>query len=178
MLCDRRGRRGRYVEPGAAPLLGSLRKGLPVASDSDLAVNLTEQGGPASGRAYLRAGALTGSGRARQMQWQRHDVVRALHALAKGKEGVVVDVGDLLAATGMPDGQVYNALDRLEQDGAVRSFNGHCVMLLQKGIDAFEREAMKPYRRMSAASSPPSSVRPGLAATAPVTSQAGRLPRI
>ncbi|MCK6591751.1 MAG: hypothetical protein L6Q76_29710 [Polyangiaceae bacterium] len=144
-----------------------------MARSSDQAVTFSEQGG---GRAYLRAGAPGGSGRARQMQWQRHDVVRALHALARGREGVVVDVGDLLAATGMPDGQVYNALDRLEQDGAVQSFNGHCVMLLRRGIDAFEREAMKPYRRMGAVTSPPSS-RPGLAATAPGASQTARDPR-
>jgi hypothetical protein len=111
------------------------------------------------------------------MQWQRHDVVRALHALARGREGVVVDLDDLLAATGMPDGQVYNALDRLEQDGAVRSFNGHCVMLLRKGLDAFEQEATKPYRMLSAVSSPPASGRPGLVATAPVASQAARVPR-
>jgi hypothetical protein len=147
-----------------------------VASDNDLAVILAEQGSAASGgRAYLRPGASlerVGRTRARQMQWQRHDVVRALHALAQGREGVVVDLDDLLAATGMPDAQVYNALDRLEQDGAVRSFNGHCVMLLREGIDAFEQEATRPYRMVRAADSPrpQASGRPGLAAAA-------RLPR-
>ncbi|HZF48275.1 MAG TPA: hypothetical protein VE093_06480 [Polyangiaceae bacterium] len=152
-----------------------------MASDNDLAVNWAELDGGAAarGRAYLRAGMAPARERARQIQWQCHDIVSALYGITTGKEGVVVDVDDLLSATGMPDGQVYNALDRLEQDGAVRTFNGHCVMLLQKGIDAFEQAATKPYRRMSGPSSPPASGRPGLVATAPVAPQASstRAPR-
>jgi hypothetical protein len=137
-----------------------------VGSDNDLAVSFAalEGFGATRGRSYLRAGASPCRARGRQMQWQRHDVVRALYAIARGKEGVVVDLDDLLSATGMPDAQVYNALDRLEQDGAVQSFNGHCVTLLRKGIDAFERAATKPYRVMSAATSPPSSLRPSAGA--------------
>lgn len=164
---------GRLMEPGRSPDGSTLsRKALRVASDNDLAVNWAElDGGALRGRAYLRMGA---SGpRGREKLWQQHDVVSALYAIARGREGQVVDVDDLLSATGMAEGQVYNALDRLEQDGAIRSFNGHCVMLLQKGIEAFERAATKPYRMMSAGS-PPASARPGLAATAPAIDRAPR----
>jgi hypothetical protein len=137
-----------------------------VSTDNDLAIDW-EEPVAALRRAYLRAGEGRGGARSRQAAWQRHDVVRAIYSIANGEDGAVVDLHDLLSATELPQGQVYNALDHLEQDGAIRTFNGNCVMLLKKGIDAYEQAATKPYRMM-----PTPGIRPGLAATAP--SGAGR----
>jgi hypothetical protein len=136
-----------------------------VSTDNDLAIDW-EEPAAALRRAYLRAGDGDGrrGARSRQAAWQRHDVVRAIYSIAKGEDGVVVDLHDLLSATDLPQGQVYNALDHLEQDGVLRTFNGNCVMLLQKGIDAYEQAATKPYR-MIVQNTP--GVRPGLSATAP-----------
>ena len=133
-----------------------------MASNNDLAMNWDEPGA-ALRSAYLRAGARALGGRGRQIEWQRHDVARAIYTIAGGKDGAVVDLGDLLSATELDDGQVYNALDRLEQDGAIRIFNGNCVMLLREGIDAYERSACRPYRMLERTSRGG----PGLAATVP-----------
>src|SRR4051812_46746714 len=121
------------------------------------------------GRAFRDACIVVGgSGTNRRRQWQRHDVVRALYTLSEGEPGVVVDVADLLSATGMPQGQVLNAVDSLEQDGALRTWNGDCVALLPRGIALHEQRAMRPYRAVGGASELALQGKPGLVATVPV----------
>jgi hypothetical protein len=135
-----------------------------VRSDKDLALNWDEPRSRALRDAYVVSG---GAAQSRKRRWQRHDVLSALYRLADGKADAVVDLADLVAAARMPQGQVYNAIDSLEQDGAVRSFNGNCVMLLAGGVSMAEGAMTKPYRAVGDLSSLVARGRPGLVATMP-----------
>lgn len=128
--------------------------------------NLAERWDEPRGRAFRDACiVIGGSSAARARQWQRHDVLRALYALAGGKADVVVDLEDILSASGMPEGQVMNSINSLEQEGAVQSFNGDCVALLARGITLHERRATRPYRQAFADLGARGG--PGLVATVP-----------
>lgn len=130
--------------------------------------NLAERWDEPRGRAFRDACiVIGGSTAARARQWLRHDVLRAIYALAGGKAEAVVDVEEIMSASGMPEGQVMNAVNSLEQEGAVKSFNGDCVALLPKGITLHERRATRPYRQAFTDLNGRSG--PGLVATVPST---------
>lgn len=117
-------------------------------------------------RAYLQM-EHKGGRALRSLSWQKHDVMQALYALAKGREFTLIDLDDLMNSIELPPGRVYNALDRLEQEGWLRSFNGSCVELLSPGIAAVERAMTKPYRLIDMTSHSNKlerAPRPGLAA--------------
>ena len=136
-----------------------------VSTDKNLALTWDEPRGKAFRDACIQTGG--SSSTARRRQWMRHDVMRALYSLCDGKVDVVIDVADLLSASGMSQGQVFNAIDSLEQEGALRSFNGDCVMLLEKGIALHEQRAMRPYRAVGDEAELARRGKPGLVATVP-----------
>jgi hypothetical protein len=135
-----------------------------VSRDDDRAMNWQEDGPALSLPRALPSAS--GGFITKRMRAERHhrDVVRAIYTIAKGRDGAVVDLDDLLGATDLSDEKVFNVLDRLEQDGAIQTFNGNCVMLLQKGIEAYERSSASPELVLRR---PGLSDRPGLVATSP-----------
>lgn len=135
-----------------------------MGTNKNLAMTWDEPRGRALRDACIQIG---GSSAGRARLWQRHDVVRALYALCEGKPDVVVDVADLLSASGMPEGQVFNAVDSLEQEGVLRTFNGDCVALLAKGIALHQKRATRPYRALGDAADLTLRGKPGLVATVP-----------
>ncbi len=101
----------------------------------------------------------------RSLAWQKHDVMRALYSLAGGREHAAIDLDDLMNSIELQPGRVYNTLDRLEQEGWIRSFNGSCVELLSAGIAAVERGTTKPYKMIELDTNLKNSApKPGLAA--------------
>lgn len=115
-------------------------------------------------RAYLKTESREGQ-MLRSQAWQKHDVMRALYELALGREHQPVDLDDLMNSIELPPGRVYNALDRLEQDGWIQCFNGSCIELLAPGVVAVQSEATKPYRIIDLhAHAQKSALKPGLAA--------------
>jgi hypothetical protein len=144
------------------------RKGLAVKSVRDFALSLGDTGDVMLRRAYQRGGYGAGS---REQAWRRHDALRALYRAAEGREGVIIDFEDLISAADMPQEHIYNALDELEREGAVKTFNGNCVTLLRQGLEAYERSSIttRPCRPSPSISRAAALGRagPGLAATAP-----------
>lgn len=115
-------------------------------------------------RAYLKTESREGQ-MLRSLAWQKHDVMRALYGLALGREHQPVDLDDLMNSIELPPGRVYNALDRLEQDGWIQCFNGSCIELLAPGIVAVQNESTKPYRMIGLPThAQKSAPKPGLAA--------------